>query len=416
MPATSRGTAAIAAHATARVRRAFSPVSRRHAFGASDADNIALHDAAPPRAPARGPGRILVVDDLAANIRLLEQLLTRRAITCVCARDGEAALDAIGRELPDLVLSDVRMPRVRRLRSLPRRCKRRAVTRLLPIVLMTATTDPEDRMRAIEAGATDFITKPVDQPELQGARAIADAAQALHRRSRLGGSRAAQPRADDRSARCRTRRVTASGWRATPRSWRRRCGLPRTSSYALARGGYFHDIGKIALPDAILLKPAASRRKNSSACKRAPGVGDRLCGDLRALHHVRPIVRHHHERLDGSGYPDGLARRRRAAPRADHRHRRRLRRDDDGARRTGGAMSNAEAIEELRREVQRGWRRARSRRGVRETEMSRASIVPVTPASRESRGRRASDGAGRTRARRAASSRRSRAAPDRADA
>ena len=75
----------------------------------------------------------------------------------------------------------------------------------------------------------------------------------------------------------------------------------------LARGGYFHDIGKIALPDAILLKPGELTPEEYERVKEHPVVGDRLCGDLRALHRVRPIVRHHHERLDGGGYPDGLS-------------------------------------------------------------------------------------------------------------
>jgi putative two-component system response regulator len=75
----------------------------------------------------------------------------------------------------------------------------------------------------------------------------------------------------------------------------------------LGRGGYFHDIGKIALPDAILLKPTALTPEEFARVREHPEAGDRLCGDLRALRRVRAIVRHHHERLDGSGYPDGLA-------------------------------------------------------------------------------------------------------------
>jgi putative two-component system response regulator len=74
----------------------------------------------------------------------------------------------------------------------------------------------------------------------------------------------------------------------------------------LGRGGYFHDIGKIALPDSILLKPGPLLPEEFELMKQHTIVGDRLCGNLRALHGVRMIVRHHHERLDGSGYPDGL--------------------------------------------------------------------------------------------------------------
>lgn len=75
---------------------------------------------------------------------------------------------------------------------------------------------------------------------------------------------------------------------------------------ALRRGGYFHDIGKIALPDAVLHKPGRLTPEEFELVKQHPVIGDRLCGDLRALSAVREIVRHHHERLNGSGYPDGL--------------------------------------------------------------------------------------------------------------
>ena len=75
---------------------------------------------------------------------------------------------------------------------------------------------------------------------------------------------------------------------------------------ALDRGGYLHDIGKIGIPDALLLKPSALTREEFELMKQHTVIGDRLCGELRSLRLVREIVRHHHERLDGSGYPDGL--------------------------------------------------------------------------------------------------------------
>jgi putative two-component system response regulator len=83
-------------------------------------------------------------------------------------------------------------------------------------------------------------------------------------------------------------------------------GLPEDDIAALARGGYLHDIGKVGLPDAVLLKPGPLTRDEFAIMQQHTIIGDRLCGELRALRRVRPIVRHHHERLDGSGYPDGL--------------------------------------------------------------------------------------------------------------
>src|SRR5262249_55666307 len=83
-------------------------------------------------------------------------------------------------------------------------------------------------------------------------------------------------------------------------------GLPQSDLEALRRGGYLHDVGKIAIPDAILLKQARLTREEVDVMKQHTVIGETLCGQLRSLRPVRQIVRHHHERLDGSGYPDGL--------------------------------------------------------------------------------------------------------------
>lgn len=83
-------------------------------------------------------------------------------------------------------------------------------------------------------------------------------------------------------------------------------GLENGDVCALERGGFLHDIGKIAVPDRVLLKHGSLDPQESRVMREHPAVGDGLCAGLRSLSKVRPIVRHHHERLDGSGYPDGL--------------------------------------------------------------------------------------------------------------
>jgi putative two-component system response regulator len=125
---------------------------------------------------------------------------------------------------------------------------------------------------------------------------------------------------------------------------------------ALHRAAFLHDIGMVAVPDAILLKPGRLTGTEMAAVRQHPVIGERLCGELHALSAVRPIVRSHHERYDGSGYPDGL--RGDAIPLtaqvlgiADaydamttaHPHR--------------PARSSADALLELLQDVQRGWRR-----------------------------------------------------------
>jgi putative two-component system response regulator len=84
-------------------------------------------------------------------------------------------------------------------------------------------------------------------------------------------------------------------------------GLPAEGLKALHRGGFLHDLGKVAVPEAILLKPGPLTPEERGTLQRHPVIGEEICRPLRSLAAVLPIIRHHHERLDGSGYPDGLS-------------------------------------------------------------------------------------------------------------
>lgn len=253
----------------------------------------------------RQQGVILVVDDLASNLRLLEMILGQQGFQVLTAGDGEEGLSIAAREQPDLVLSDVRMPRCDGF-DLCRALKSAPSTRLTPVVLMTGAAEPNDRIAAIEAGANDIVSKPIDQPELKArVRSLMelkrytddlDSAEAVLR------SLALMIEARDTYTEGHCERLSQYAVELGLA-----LGLPEDDLEALSRGGYFHDIGKIALPDAILLKPGALSPAEYERMKAHTTIGDRLCGDLRVLNQVRPIVRHHHERLDGSGYPDGLS-------------------------------------------------------------------------------------------------------------
>lgn len=249
-------------------------------------------------------GTVLVVDDLEANLSLLDHILSTQGYRVLRARDGEEALELVVRDRPDLVLSDVRMPRCDGF-DLCRALKAAPETRLTPVVLMTGAAEAADRITAIEAGANDFVTKPIDQAELKArVRSLMqikrytdelDSAEEVLRSLAL----MVEARDSYTDGHCQrlARYATELGWRLN---------LEEDDLAALSRGGYFHDIGKIAIPDAILLKPGPLTAREQERMREHPVVGDQLCGNLRALSRVRAIVRHHHERLDGSGYPDGL--------------------------------------------------------------------------------------------------------------
>lgn len=305
-----------------------------------------------PRGSANG-ARVLVVDDYAANLELLERLLTREGLTVLKAADGEEALPIVQTESPDIVITDVMMPRRNGL-DLCRAIKADAATRLTPVVLLTSLSGASERIAGIEAGADDFITKPFDAHELR-ARVrsllrIKRYTDELDSAESVILSLALTIEARDACTEGHCQRLASAA-----AALGSRIGLPADDVLALQRGGVLHDIGKIAIPDAILLKPGRLTSEEFDRMKTHTVVGDRLCSELRFLEKVRPIVRHHHERLDGSGYPDGL--RGGAVP---------LLAQIVGivdvydalttSRPYRNALTAERAFEELGTEIQRGWR------------------------------------------------------------
>jgi putative two-component system response regulator len=253
---------------------------------------------------ARSSGTILVAEDFEPARRLLETLLARQGYRVLAADGGRQALAMAAADPPDMVLTDLKMPGGDGI-ELCRALKDEPGTRLIPVVIMTGSSEAGDRVRAIEAGAADFLTKPVEATELEAR--VRSLVRLKHFTDDL----------DSAEAVLRSLALTVEARDAYTHGHCERLGdyavalgerlaLRADDLETLLRGGYFHDLGKIAIPDAILLKPGPLTRDEYLKVQEHTVVGDRLCGDLRALRHVRPIVRSHHERLDGSGYPDGL--------------------------------------------------------------------------------------------------------------
>ena len=257
----------------------------------------------PTRTAPTGP-RVLAVDDTPANLALIERHLTREGCTVLKACDGEEGMRIFLEQTPDLVITDVMMPR-RNGYELCRGIKEHPAARLTPVVLVTSLNGVEERVRGIEAGADDFLAKPVDAHELRArVRSLLrlkrytddlDSAEAMIMSLAL----TIEARDHFTEGHCQRLAQLAAGL-----GWR--LGLGADDIQTLERGGILHDIGKVGIPDAILLKPAPLTPEEFDTMKTHTTIGDRLCSELRLLKHVRPIVRHHHERLDGSGYPDGL--------------------------------------------------------------------------------------------------------------
>ena len=259
------------------------------------------------RQPTYSAPLVLVVDDGEMNRALVEAYLGDLDCRLRTAEDGPTALAAIEAESPDLVLLDVQMPGMDGY-EVCRRIKARPRGRLLPVVMITALDHPKDRVLALEAGADDFMSKPVDRVELVARVRSALRLKALYDNldsaDQVIFSLAAAVEAKDAYTERHTHRVAE-----TARHVGEKMGLSERALDALYRGGIIHDIGKIGVPDAVLLKPGPLDARELAAMRMHPIIGESIVRPLRSGASLLPIIRHHHEHFDGGGYPDGLARR-----------------------------------------------------------------------------------------------------------
>ena len=247
---------------------------------------------------------VLVIEDERPIAGLIERLLTQQGFHVDVVDDGEAGLRSIAARPPSLILLDVGLPGIDGY-EVCRRVKENPATRLTPVVLLTGLNGREHRIAGINAGADDFLSKPFDSGELQARiRSLIRLKRytdELESAESVIVSLALTVEARDAYTEGHCERLahyaTAFGTELR---------LSDAELAALRRGGYLHDVGKIGIPDDILLKKARLTREEYELMKRHTIIGESLCGNLRSLAPVRAIIRHHHERLNGSGYPDGL--------------------------------------------------------------------------------------------------------------
>ena len=248
--------------------------------------------------------KILVVDDNLANVKMLRDRLRATGYEVVEAYDGEEALEQVEEEAPDLILLDVMMPKMDGF-EVCRRLKDDKRTLLIPVVMVTALRERADRLRGIEVGADDFLTKPVDHAELttrvKSLLRMKRHTDELESAETVIGSLAVGVEAKDPYTEGHCARLSAYSVKVGER-----IGLSAEALKALRRGGVLHDVGKIGISETILLKRGKLTEEEYAAIKEHPVIGERICSPMRSLGLVLPIIRHHHERMDGSGYPDGL--------------------------------------------------------------------------------------------------------------
>jgi len=249
--------------------------------------------------------RVLVVDDIAANRELLAGQLEQIGCQVELVCDGRSALRALELSRTDLVLLDVTMPGFSGL-EVCRAIKSQPGTRLMPVVLVTARGELEDRVRGLNAGADDLLLKPVAISELEAR--VSSLLKAKLVRDRMDTAEqivaslalaldARSPYTREHSSRVASLALTLG----------RAAGLEGLDLDDLYQGGLVHDIGKIGLPDRVLLDDGPLDGEMRALVRLHPVVGGEIIAPLKSARRLVPIVRHHHERYDGGGYPDGLA-------------------------------------------------------------------------------------------------------------
>jgi putative two-component system response regulator len=178
-------------------------------------------------------------------------------------------------------------------------------TCLTPVVLVTGLSNVEDRIQGIDSGADDFLNKPVRKEELlarvRSLLKLKHFTDELENAETVLFSLALSIEGKDPYTHGHCERLSQYSVALAER-----VALSETDRVALRRAGVVHDIGKVAVPEQILLKPGPLTPEERAIMEQHPVIGERICSPLRSFREVLPIIRHHHEKMDGSGYPDGL--------------------------------------------------------------------------------------------------------------
>jgi cyclic di-GMP phosphodiesterase len=249
-------------------------------------------------------GTILVADDNESIREPLVEMLHVRGYRVIAVEDGERAFKEICSQPVDLALLDVMMPG-RTGFSVCQAVKSRPETCLVPVVLLTGLANAEDRMQGIEAGADDFLNKPVKKEEL-----LARVRSLVHLKRITDElenaetvlcmlARSIEAKDPYTEGHCdRLSRYTVSLAESI--------GLSSEQCVALRRGGVIHDIGKVTVPEFVLLKAGPLDAAERKIMQEHTIVGEHICAPLKSFRNVLPIIRSHHEKQDGTGYPDHL--------------------------------------------------------------------------------------------------------------
>lgn len=269
--------------------------------------------AAPAAAPAPQPRtpelrlsgiRVLVTDDDPGVRTALARSLTNAGAEVRTAENGTGALSVAREWNADTILLDASMPGMDGFEAC-RRLKADPASRLIPVIIITGLDTTDDRRRVLEAGADGIIPKPYDREELfarvRSCARLKQTTDHLERADEVLVVLARSVEGKDPNTLGHCERLSDYSARLAAR-----IGMDAADVDALRLSGLVHDIGKGALPDTILRKSTTLDDQEWAAMRSHPVEGERICSGAPGFGRVLPIIRHHHEKMDGSGYPDGL--------------------------------------------------------------------------------------------------------------
>ncbi len=248
--------------------------------------------------------RILVVDDNVTNVELLEAYLCAADYEVITAYNGHSGLEMAITEAPDLLLLDIMMPGLDGYQVCTQ-LKNNEKTRFIPIIMITALTEIEDKIKGLNAGADDFLSKPFNKHELMARVRSLLRIKSLH--DDLDSSEdiiltlALALEAKDPYTKGHSERVAAL---ATDLA--KAIGLSDRAQDRIHKAGILHDIGKIGVSGKVLSKKGALQGDEYEDVIAHPSIGATICQPLKSLSDIIPMIKHHHERYDGNGKPDGL--------------------------------------------------------------------------------------------------------------
>jgi len=248
---------------------------------------------------------VLAVDDSRENLELIQALLSVAGYEVVTASNGEEALVVVEEESPDLILIDATVPNMNGF-EVCTLLKSKEETRLLPVLLVTPVQETEYKIRGFEAGVDDFVHRPINSVELLAR------VRSLVRTKRLNDQlvnveniilalataiEAKDPYTEGHVDRVASYALSLGG----------ETGLAPWELQLLRKAAILHDVGKIGVNESVLLKPGPLSADEFNHMKRHTVIGERICKPLQQDRLILEVIRHHHERYDGKGYPDGLA-------------------------------------------------------------------------------------------------------------